>query len=407
MASGGAVLSAFADFQLAQGRAQFTGQNFIQNELTRNGYTLPHFIDPGNPVKMMKMLQGGSDIRDQVMLSQTGAFESYLPNASFTYALNDGLAQWIANWRFSRGEMVYTDHEIGLNSGSMNMDALIHKFKDLLLSKRMQAITSFVHGLEDQMWAVPDTTKMEAAGGLEPFSLPVFINEFTNGLPSAVHPGGAWTTIQGLSPATFANWRCQQFNYDVIGPMGTGNNHLFTAFKEAFYKLNFHRLPYRPDLSNQRSTPHVIMCSLQGHSNYESALHQNQDTFVSDGRRSPHYETAGRDGYLNYRGIPMAYIPQLDTAAIYPTGVAGALSTEADTTGATGAAAAGPRYRWVNGESITKVFHSDRYFYQTPPIRPSAQPFTNVVVYDCWHQNVVNSLRSNGIVYPTTDISPA
>lgn len=275
MATGGAVLQAFADFVLSQGRVQFTGQNFIRNEVTRNGYTLSHFIDPGNEYKMSKMLQGGSDIRDQAYLTQTGAFESYLPNATFTYALADGLSEWIANWRFSRGEMVYTDHEIGLNTGQMSAGAIAHKFKDLLLSKRMNAITSFVHGLEDQMWAVPDLTKMEAAGGLEPYSIPVFVNEFTNGLPAAANqPGGTWTTIQGLSPATIANWRCQRFSYSTAAAY-TAAGHLFDAFKQAYYKLNFHRLPYRPDLSNTRTMPHVIMCSLLGHTVYE-ARHRHE-----------------------------------------------------------------------------------------------------------------------------------
>ena len=62
--------------------------------------------------------------------------------------------------------------------------------------------------------------------------------------------------------------------------------------------------------------------------------------------------------------------------------------------------AKGPRYYFVNGNYLTPIFHSKRYFKTHEVLRHPNQPFTYVMPVDCWHNLFCNSRQRHGIVTP-------
>ena len=396
--AGGTAIEFFTDFVLNTGPAFLRGPEDIVNDAVKNTYTLPRFIYG----KTMKdMIQGGNSIKDNILLGADSNAQNYKPNAEFNYRNPQVLTQWSIPWRFTKDEMVWTDQEIGLNTGEMSRGARHHKFKTLKYSKEQNLYTGLLEFVDDQFWAAPDTTEMEGTDGETPFSLPCFITE--NGATADISTGTiplngpdatAWTTVMGISPTVKTGWQNQVTRYDknqLVSAGAATDPHLFTAFSRAYYKTKFDRLPKRADLSDPTSVPHFIGCSITGMSNYEDALRMNQDTFVVTGRQDPAF--AGPQ----FRGIELVYISDLDTAQL-ANGTIGALTTEAlaDKTGS--------RYWWVNGKYILKTIHADRYFYKKRPFSPSKQPYTHIMIVDIWHNNVCRSRRRQAIVLPDTDL---
>ena len=179
-----------------------------------------------------------------------------------------------------------------------------------------------------------------------------------------------------------------------------------------WYDLRFDQLPKKPEYSDKRTSPHVILCSLQGITNYEFALQINQDTFRGVGKQSgqdPAYDKP------TFRTIPLDYIQALDSLAVYPTAGAGEASTELDTSNdqtqnnedSVGEGFAGPRYYFINGEYLKFVVHSENYAVMTPVITPSDQPFSRVQVMDLWNNMICRSRQRQGILYPSANTTDA
>jgi hypothetical protein len=146
----------------------------------------------------------------------------------------------------------------------------------------------------------------------------------------------------------------------------------------------------------------MILCSRIGINNYKQALRASNDTLVS--YQDPAYNAP------TYSGIELMYCSNLDTAAIYPSGATARTNHSTDiaaastTTGATEEGASvidsGARYWWVNGNYLTPIFHSRRYFEKHEVLRHPNQPFTYVQVVDCWWNLFCNSRQRQGIVAP-------
>lgn len=396
--AGGSAIEVFTDFMLSTGPAFLRGPEDIVNDAVKNTWTLPRFIYGKS---MKDMIQGGNSIKDNIFLGADSNAANYKPNAEFTYRNPQVLTQWSIPWRFTKDEMVWTDHEIGLNTGELSRGARFHKYKTLKYSKEQNLYTGLLTFVDDQFWAPPDTTEMEGTDGETPYGIPCYITE--NGASGEVSTGTiplngpdatAWTTIMGIDPTVKTGWQNAAIQYASIGQYVEGTTtspHIFKAFSRAYYKVRYDRLPRRSDLSDPTSVPHFFGASLTGISTYEEALRSNQDSFVWTGRQDPAF--AGPQ----FRGIEMVYISDLDTAALFP-GTDGALAVE------TAATNTGSRYFGVNGAYMLKVIHRNRYFYKKRPFSPSKQPYTHIMIVDIWHNNPCRSRRRQVIVYPNTDL---
>lgn len=396
----GSAIDVFTDFVLSTGPAFLTGPEDIVNDAVKNTYTLPRFIFGKT---MREMVQGGNSVKDNIFLGVDSNSANYKPNAEFNYRNPQVLSQWSIPWRFTKDEMVWTDHEIGLNVGEMSQGARIQKFKDIKYSKEMNLYTGLLKFIDDQFWAGPDVAEMEASDGETPYTLNAFITE--NGsadLPNTAQFGTvplngpdatAWTTVMGIAPASKPNWRNAVELYGVVGPLSgdTGSNattHLFRAMSRGYFRVRFDQVPKYPRISDPASVPSFYATSLWGVGIYESALRQGQDTFVWTGRQDPAF------GSPTFRGVEIVYISDLDTAALY-AGAAGALATEVTAT------LNGPRYYGINGQFMLKTIHRDRYFYKKAPFSPSKQPYTHIMIVDMWHNNVCRSRRRHVQVSPS------
>lgn len=393
---GGSSIDVFTDFMLSTGPAFLSGPEDIVNDAVKSTYTLPRFIFGKS---MKDMIQGGNSIKDNILLGTDSNSANYKPNAEFNYRNPQVLTQWSIPWRYTKDEMVWTDHEVGLNTGEMSSGARHQKYKSIKLSKEQNLYTGLMQFLDDQFWAPPDVVEMEASDGEKPYSLTAFVCDgggaATQGATS-IAPldgfGGTWTTVMGINPTTKVAWRNALEPYNKLGAAaaasGASDIHVFTAMSRLYYRLRFDRLPKRPDLSDATSVPTFAPCSLSGISQYENALRSSQDTFVWTGRQDPAFDGP------QFRGIELVYVSDLDTAAI--NGFSGTPVNESTATGGF----TGPRFHFINGMYILKVIHKDRFFYKKPPFSPSKQPYTHIMITDIWHNNVCRSRRRHGRVVP-------
>ena len=399
----GSAIDVFNDFMLSTGPSFLTGPEDIVNDAVKNTYILARFIYGKT---MSEMIQGGNSIKDNIFLAADSNATNYKVNAEFNYRNPQVLSQWSIPWRFTKDEMVWTDHEIELNVGELGSGARHHRFKTLKNSKEQNLYTGFIKFIDDQFYAPSDVAEMEASDGEIPYALTCFITE--NGAtltPNTTQFGTvplngpdatAWTTVMGINPTTKPNWRNVVEVYGTIGPVtgdtGTNaNTHLFRALSRAYFRVRFDRVPKYPQVSDPTSVPTFMPASLWGLGLYESALRVGQDTWV--GKQDPAF--AGPQ----FRGIELVYVSDLDTAAIFP-GTAGALATESGS-----AVNDGPRYWGVNGTYMLKVLHRNRYFYKKAPFSPSKQPYTHIMITDLWHNNVCRSRRRQFIVVPAAAIA--
>jgi hypothetical protein len=415
----GSPLEEFTTLMQSTGPAWMRGPENLINEAVRTTYTGNRICAAGS---MMEMCQGGDQIEDIIFLGETSDYARYNPNEAFTYDMPQTGTKWTAPWAFAKASVSWTKQDIGLNVESMGAKYRASVYKRVMHQKHQNLWTGVCNGIEDEFWARPDSVEMESStptGPRKPYSIPVFINEFTNGqVPSQVDASGiAWTTIQDIDPSSTGNSKWAPYSvggganaaaasagydFDASTNFAKDTAGLFPAFTKAFWNLRFDRLPKKPEYSDKTSSPCVIWCSLQGMVNYEHALRVNQDTFRGIGK------TSGQDPAYDaptFRGIPLEYIAALDTAKLYAS-TANAVNETVES-GTDAGAKAGPRYYFINAEYLKFVTHTENYCKMTEPFMPSAQPFTRVQVMDLWNNTVCRSRARHGIVGPGTEVTAA
>lgn len=416
----GSAISTFNDFVATTGPAYVRGPDDVVNEAVKNSYILRRFLKGSD---MAKVIRGGANIKDAIILDEQSTFAQYQPNDTFTWQNPQVLSTATAEWRFSVDHMSWTDQEVELQGGGgLSRDALRGVYKNLKRTKEQRMWTSMINGIEDKLWQVPNTATMETAAGSEPFSIPSIINEqddtqfgngvYQNGALTGL-PGGAWTTILGINPDTKLRWRNQVVNYNdptatasgavgdagsdaggaeaAVPTAGTGVN-ILQAFDQMWMKVRFQTPPTRQEyFENAELYKQCIVTSRRGMTEYMSLLRRSQDLFATASRQDPAYIKPA------FAGIDLEYAAALDTAALYDNATPGnALQAEVSASGEL----SGPRYYWINGNYLFPVFHATRYMERKGPMQHPNQPFTSVVVCDMWWNLFCNSRQRQGIVSP-------
>ena len=394
------ALSTFADFVASTGPAYLTSAEDVVNEACKNNYILRRFLRGKGP---SEVIQGGATIKDTILFDEENTAQYYQPNETFTWQNPQVLTSWEIQWRFLADHMSWTDQEIELNvGGGMTKSARHQVFKKLKRTKEQRLWTSILNKMEDQLFAVPQTADQETSTGLQPYSLPAFINENTNGLfyKDAVETGKtAWTTVQGIDPTTYSKWAPQAKTYTRVDPTNAGS--LFVAMDKMFLDVQFIPPPTQQEyFDDPKLNAMFIACSKRGQTAYQQMLRQAQDTFVTSSRQDPAYMKP------MYSGIALEYVSNLDTAALYQaeTGTNPYRTELAGGGGATLVEDAGPRYYFINANYLKPVFHTTRYMAKKTPMSHPNQPFTTVAPVDCWYNIVCRSRQRQGIVSPSGDV---
>jgi len=392
-----ALTTAFADFVATTGPA-VPGDEAI-NEAQLQNYLLRRFLRGKGPEEI---LQGGQYIAEQIMFDESSTGQFYNPNQTFTPENPNVLDSIRVDWRFLIDHMAWTDQEIELNAGGLGRGGRFHQFKRLKRVKEMRLWTSLINIIEKQLFAVPETANMESASGLQPYSIPAFINEDATGFfYGTTTPAGhtAWTTVEGLNNAS-GKWKPQQRRYTSTAVNDPGN--IVSVFDQMFLDTQFVPPPTHEEyFTNARLNSQFIACSKRGQTTYVQQLRASQDTFVTPSRQDPAYMSPKASG------IDLVYVPYLDTVKLYSPVGSGTtaydkeIPTGADATGTD--YESGPRYYWINGWFLKPVFHSSRYMYKHPVRQHPNQPTTSIMYVECWYNFICLSRQRQGIVSPALE----
>lgn len=409
-----ALIPGFTDFVKTQSAAYLSDKKQLINDAMKQSYVLGKFLK-GKDISVT--LQGGSQIKGNAMFddAQTGTW--YSPNDTFSPQNPQVVSTYTADWRFFADHMAWTDQEIELQATSLEQATVM--YTDLYRTKQQRMWTSMINKLEKALFAQPVKTTMESSSANPGvmYSLPAFINEQTNGLFNSVTTaatGGAWTTIEGITPTDTTvdgevRWKPQQIGYTKLSantsPIGGGTPTdipLAMALRSAWQKTAFKS----PGLKDEFFSPgdlegQMILTSFTGEQTLEHLYQYRQDQFKWDG--------AGVDmalGQLRYHGVPVVGTAELDNATLYSKSGATTTVAKEGAAGVTNEAdKCGPRFYFVNGKYLHLVIHSNRSFKLKPPMPGgSTQPFSTVQWCDVWLNMVCESLRRQAIVYPTADI---
>jgi hypothetical protein len=383
----GTALSNFTDFVKATGPAYFTGPDQFLNEAVKTTYSLSRFL---RGKELDKVIQSGDRILDDVMFDEASTYTKYHPNAQFTWSQPQVVTEQAIDWRFSMDHMAWTDQTVTLNvNPGLTRGAARVQYLKLRKKLEQRMWTSMINGMEADIWAdgSGQTSEMEAQAGKEPFSIPAFVTENTGA--GAYHPNG-WTTIMGINPETETKWRNQVATYDYDDPDDTDGDAdgLIDAFDTmwtdvAFMPPNFHNEHFESAYTADRQ---AIFCSKGGLNQYKRLLRAANDTLVS--KQDAAYQSP------KFAGIDVVRVGHLDTATYDwdHDGTAAQLETAADTDGY--------RYFWINGNYLTPIFHTERYFYKKDPYFLPDQPWSWVCPVDCWWNLFCHSRQRQGIVAP-------
>ena len=392
MPSAGSPLNEFSDFVEATGPTYVTGPQDLVNEGVKNTYYFGRLLQ--GDVNSTKTLQGGSDIRESIVFRDNGTFETYQPGANHNWQNPQRLEKIQAHWRFTMSHMAWTEQEILLNEKVAygTESSRFQQYVNLRNEKELIMWTSKWNGLEDLLWAEPDAATMEGQGtGLtEPYSIPAFINEDTNGL--FLRNGTNFTTVEGITPGDAdvdGKFAPQQNTYSNLTQNDSAG--LLAAFDETWMDVKFEQPQmHKQYWEDSRLNKQMILCSKTGRANYQLLLRAGQDHFVA-GAQDPAYPDP------MYNGTPVARVSTLDTATLYDDGSSGnAVEASADVTG--------PRYYWVNGNYLYPVFHRDRYFSKHEVTKHHNVPDTWVCPVATWYNVICTSRQRQAIVSPLTDL---
>ena len=386
----------FADFAATTDDTYFDSPDKLINQATERSPLLGQFLKASGTAKIIK---GGERMRFQTFFDEVNTAVDYGgPNPTLSISNPQIVTEGTADWRFTADHMAWTDHEIGLQvNTSMTREARYRRIRDLYAVKEQRLATSIIKHMESHLFATPDTA-MEGSAGSTPFSIPVFIteNDDTGDGYKPLTSSGSWgSDVEGITPS--AEWSNQVASYgtksggytDALD--ATEAQTLMAAFDEMMHLVQYNPLPMYDGQSEPLNKPQFIATSKQGRVDYMTSLRLLNDQLVgSTNRQDPSYLTP------LYGGVPVIYANKLDTATLYQVSSAGgAAATEATATGAIG-----PRFYWIDTDSLCKVFHDERYFSRKQPQPHPNQPFSHVMWVDCWHQLVCTERRKLGIVTP-------
>lgn len=414
MASG-ALLTSFLDFISGTGVGRLSKPDHPGQLVTRHTWLWPRlWKNNGQPV------QGGQNLTFWFLPNTAQTFEETLPGSTTIPKNLQVLQKGVCDWRYTRVHSVYVDQEILLNDRIRygTRDVQFEQFVSIRDEKATIRKTDSAVGLETQLAAVPDKSKMEGlatTGATSPYSLFAHINECGYGTTSAGLYGTspatgtawtatttapAWTVKENIDPtaaAMNANMNVTQQKY-FVASQDAGNNaaNIIGGLDGLWMNIDWEQ----PDSLSQYQQDEqmnniMFLTTKQGRQAVMALMRHDQDRYVM-GAQDPSYPDP------QFRGIPLKRWDAMETAAIYDASTAtGTLNTEG---AAVGSQFAGPRIIAANGNHLYPVCHDERMAYVDPPQRHLQVPDTWVQYETTWWQLVCKSYKHQGILFPGANL---
>ena len=420
----GVTLDTFVDVFLATSQAILTGPTALITEAQKRR-TLLRMILNANEFKTM--LQGGDTITDQIMFGENKTYAAYNPLQPKTPNFSNNLTEISVAWAFADASVSFSKHEKGINGiNDYNATVRAFKFKDVIYAKWANLFINVNNGMERELFAVPNSATMEtvAGGGTRvPLSIFCTITEFgavfADQKPKGLMPPG-FTTVQSVSSTTQPLWSNPVQTYLTSGPIDTNDVagtpktlrrwDGFGAMSKMYDRLYFEELAIRPEYGEASDPEGFIFCSLRGKALWENNTAQ-ANNYLRNGPSNPAYAYAG-DG-LNYNGVPIKYVEQMDFAGVWRDAEPGTtfcgefdVSTDEDGGALGNPQFEGPRYVWIVPKYFKAIMHREHFLEGERPPANVYQPYERVVYFDCWHQYFNRSRqRAGGVVTPGADIT--
>lgn len=377
----------YLDYLAVTRTDKYTPMGDFLNEALSQSYVLSILIEANG---IDNITQGGTAIVDFIQVAQNNSFGFYAPGDQLTPAQADTMKQISAPWRYASFNYAFENEIIALNEEDVS------KFEKLDEIYESSAFNSCIDGTEASLWAVPSNSDMEAVGGRQPYSIPVFINEFTNGTPSG------FTTIMGVNPSTSPVWRPQQQAYTMANISDPkSNTGLLRALQRMSSLVQFRPVRFGKTGKYQDDNAVdslMLITNLDGQTQYQNCLYATNDRTATP--------TDAGNKMIEFQGRELMYVTYLDYAGIYSGAAAGTTATQTNPlTGQsfTNAAATGaPRVYFINGKFMKPLFNKNRFMYMDEPIRVGVErPNSYVQWYFNQQQLWCASRKRHGIVYPS------
>ena len=380
----------FNDYMLGTDPTYVTGPEEVGNLAQKHRtYWLNKMLSGEAPVKY---IQGGDSIEGAANF-RAGKSEFVHPEATWTYEGTDGTKAFKIAWRIQRSHMKWNKFEIETNGGissAGSTEARERAFFRVSYTKEQAMWTGKFDLMEDSMWTAPTQSEMENPQGLAPNSIPHFCNGYTNGLFGSDLAGyDAPTTVETLDPtaeyAEGGKWTPTVSKYT-----DTGDEYML-AFDRMWLKLDWEPVQTKEQFYSSPMLRKVCVgTNLAGVTTHQSQLRTTHDSWVFVDRKAQEGSVPNPASY----GAAIRYVAALDDAALYDDGANGLATDE-------NAAIVGPRYYFVNTDSLYPVFHSEVFCQKQPLVIPTNQPDVRVLpVFTYWNL-MCNSVREQGFLEPS------
>lgn len=370
------TLGSFTDFMTATRDIPIGTPDKIPNQMNRHQTYLTRLMMAGLAEK--EYFSSGVKFVEQLQLKYTGNYRNYLPTDTQTPTGQNTLAQLEVPWRYSLVDNVWYDQEVELNSGG----DLKTIYKKLAKVKRQTMLTDFWDGVNDALWALPDST-MEGGpnSGTKPNSLLCFIT-IGDGVPNTTAVAsfgdgatGTFTTIEQINTTTYPNWDNQRVAYTTA----TLEADLEDKFDEMHLRLQWEAPEEGGGGTGVVDTSINKMRILTNREGYNNIVKIARQARVGGGSSASNFAERGDRGRLYYRGIEIKYISALDSTSICPSG--------------------SPKFFFVNFSHIRPVFRTGRFLKPKVFEGTVSQPMANAEYRDTWWNLICVNRREQGIVY--------
>lgn len=391
----------FDKFLLRTGQHWFSGPGKRINDAAPREYPTLTWAHRGQDPKMVVRKAGGTSLIDQTLLTIT-------PRMAWTDISDPGTASieegggvnHSFHWRLAKTSSGYDEWIEDHNSHAVvTSGGGAQKFKDGR-EARLQVVATDTNNFQEQSyWKVNNYTQAETGGtaGYPAYSILDHINEYANGLPTSIYPGGAWSQFQGITTAEpgFSNYVPYQKSYANLTVNDRTN--LINAFDHLYENLHFVPPPTKQEYYEAESggpklkAACVIFTDITGKVQLKQLCRASNDRWEN--------ETDAYFGAPTFGGCPIACPPSLETVQAFPTGTAGALGTMQTTTAGVG----GSRYFLVNFNYYKTVYDADWHMRPFPGIDPQ-RPTRKLQWWYLGFNNFNISPRRHGCIFPSQNI---
>lgn len=380
----------FAGWAQSTSQVLLSGKDAFINAAQKNNYGIISRMWRGTD--MSRILRGGQYIEEQILTSVRRRSQTYLPSEPLNYVQSDPGTQLIYGWRFHMHHLAWQEELLVLQgTGDMTEGARMEVWKKYLKKLHAEFWTEVSDYYEELLMSKPSADS-EGITGRSSGSIPMFVNEYTNGLFS--DSSVTMTTVGLKSPATVDNWRVQKFPYSNF-TVANGANWI-KAMRKAKRLIGFKASPIHAEHGtavNMNATDTVILASEWGARSVEDLYLNSQDRWQNQ---------SDPFGAVYFDGIPLQYIAYKDSAAIYP---GNATPTSAAATTEQLAAVTGPRFEVINTTHLYLCMHKDRVLKDLGVQNDSRTPTTKAQPYNTFAQLVCDNLRANASIYPDTNVT--